>query len=125
MSAEQMNLLGLPASEAPVAGAAPLSPSQKEIFRLARRESGITAAEAGRILHSARNGGRGCRPERKPPSATAPAGASASPRSCCPWMGSDGWDVLKRLRERGLVHQPTPRGPYFAVPTTLEEVPLA
>lgn len=96
---EQLNLLGLPVTWAPVTGPA-LSSGQREIVRLARRPEGITGAEAGRIVHSARDD----RNHRH-----APVGGP-----CCQWMSSDGWSALQRLRVRGFVHQPVPRGPYFA-----------
>lgn len=115
MTDDQLNLLGLPPSEAPVPNAAPLSRTQYAVLELARRPDGVTPSEAGFALHARRNLGAGCRPGMKAPSARAPAGAPPeTQRRCCPWMSSDGVDVLKRLRARGLVHQPEPRGPYFA-----------
>ena len=87
---EQLNLLGLPATAAPPR-TTHMTPAQREIVRLAARPEGVRPAEAGEIVHGARAG-----------------------RAHPAFYGSDGWDALKRLRERGLVHQSQPRGPYRA-----------
>jgi hypothetical protein len=116
----QIDLWGQDADPGAVQAArvASLSPAQKEILRLARRPAGVTTAEAGRVLHGARDGGRGCRPGRHGAGGTARGGAPDDGR-CCPWATSDGWDVLKRLRARGFVDQPAGAGsPYHAVGTT-------
>lgn len=128
---DQLNMLGLAPSEAPTPNAAALAPSQREIMRLARRPEGVTAAEAGRVIHNGRNGGAGCRPEVVAPDGhryrPLPASQAATdwrgtrPDACCPWMSSDGWSALKRLRERGLIVQPEPRGPYFTHRPTEQE----
>lgn len=83
--------------------------AQSLLLRLARREEGVTALQAGVVLHGRRRslgigtcgaGARGYGPTRK---------------GCCPYASSDGWDALKRLKQRGVVEQRQPRGPYFAI----------
>jgi hypothetical protein len=69
---------------------APLSDVQREVLRHIRLVGFITATEAGRIVHAHR---ADCRCQH--------------PGDQCrsKWIASDGWDVLKRLRARGLVRK--------------------
>lgn len=116
----QIDLWGRDADAGDVARAtAGYSPAQKEILRLAGEPAGVTPSVAGRILHSYRGGGHGCRPGRKPASQAATDWRGTGD-ACCPWMSSDGWDVLKRLRDRGVVEQrPDERGaPYYTTRST-------
>jgi hypothetical protein len=117
VSDTQLDLWGRPADAGAVArSSGGYSPAQKEILRLAGEPDGVTPSVAGRILHAHRNHGRGCRAIAKPPSQAATDWRGTGD-ACCPWMASDGWDALKRLRARGLVEQrPAERGaPYYAV----------
>lgn len=111
----QGNLLGLPANWVPPPvgrRGGRMSPAQREVIRLASRPEGVTASEAGRILHAHRNQGRGCGGAIRIDSAT-----GEYTTACCPWMSSDGWDLLKRLKRRGIVHQTGGRGtPYKTGP---------
>jgi hypothetical protein len=115
----QLNMLGFAPSGAPTPRPAPLSAAQRAVLDLARRTEGVRAVEAGMVLHDLRNGGRGCRPNpRGYPVAPLPASNAADrwtgTRSvaCCPWASSDGSELLKRLRDRGLVEQRATRGPW-------------
>lgn len=94
---------------------APLSPTQHAILVLARRPEGVTASQAGRVIHGARNAGAGCRPGRAGAGGVARGGIPEDGRPCCTWMSGDGSEAIKRLRERGLVRQDRPRGPWYAV----------
>jgi hypothetical protein len=107
--ADQLNLLGLAAEEAPVIGAARLVPTQRQIVALARRPEGVTASEAGRIIHAFRHGGHGCNGAVHGYARVRPAHSDA----CCPFMAIDGSRALKRLRDQGLLGAPDQkRGPW-------------
>lgn len=117
--APQIDLWGREAPAAAVAAAGKhLAPSQYAILALARRPEGVTASEAGRVLHAQRNGGRGCCAPppgyEKGPSQAGTDWRGTRSTACCPWMASDGWDAMKRLTARGLVTQDAPRQPYHA-----------
>lgn len=113
----QLNLAGGEDPPAYVAArGSGLTPTQREILRLAMRPCGVTASEAGRIIHTHRNNGAGCRPGRAGAAGVAVGGQPAPGRPCCPWMTGDGSDAIKRLRERGLVTQRKPRGPWYGSP---------
>jgi hypothetical protein len=78
---------------------------QGAVLALARRPEGVTALQAGLLIHTRRLslgiGSCGRAPTRR--------------GGCCKWASSDGSACLKRLAERGVVEQRRPRGPYFAV----------
>lgn len=97
--------LSLDGGEVPVATARAsarfaLSPAQRELLRLGARPEGVTAREAGVVVHR----------HRTPPCRSCRNGAS------CQWAGTDGWEAMKRLRERGLVAKAPVRGaPYVTL----------
>ena len=92
-------------SKRPVDPNAPMSRAQIEILRLAARPEGVRPVEAGEILHRARR--LPCAEKRYHDRLQTQTGR------CCRFASSDGWDALKRLKARGLVDQPEPRGPYY------------
>lgn len=84
---------------------APMSRAQREVLRLAARPEGVRPVEAGEIIHAARR--LPCAAKRYHDKLQTTTGR------CCRFASSDGWDALKRLKARGLVDQPEPRGPYY------------
>jgi len=70
-----------------VGGSAPFTAAQREILRLLA-ERNITPADAGRIVHL----------HRAPP-------CDRCERGACGFVGSDGSDALKRLKERALARR--------------------
>lgn len=82
--------------------------AQGALLALARRPEGVTALQAGIVLHTRRKSlGTG--------SCGIGARTGRNTRGCCPYAASDGSAALKRLVARGVVVQRWPRGPYFAV----------
>jgi hypothetical protein len=64
-----------------------MTDAQREILRVIAKQGSIRSAEAGRIVHAHAR----------------PAPYSDPDRDRARWAGSDGYDALARLRERGLV----------------------
>lgn len=96
----QLGLLGgeTPLDQVPSTRSRPLGAHQKEILRYARQHDGIRPVEAGRILHAERPGHHVTH--------SAAAGrwkGTERAIGCCPWASSDGYEALKRLRDRGYI----------------------
>lgn len=95
MSVTQLDVFGGETAHVEVTKrAAPFTPCQQEILRLLRNFGSITSTQAGKIVHSHRDGGcYRCR---------------VNDNGHCQWASSDGNDAMKRLMERGLVRRHRP-----------------